>query len=355
MVTLAMSIQMIAGIVVATPLSLLMGKIGRRAGFVIVALVCVVGGLLGAIAMHTANFWILFLAHFVLGCVLVGLNFVRFAVAEVVTESARANALSITLASGLIAALVGPSIFEHTQHRFMEAEYGGSYLAIAALGMLALVPLLLNRQLTKSTSHSQVAAHQTSATSVRAVFERPAVRIAVIVAVVSQALMVFMMVPTPLAMVDNGHMTQHASDVIRWHVIAMFAPGLFTGAIIGHFGVYKVISTGMLLLVLAGLAGLTGTSLGSFYWSLVLLGLGWNFSFIGATHLLQISINELEKSKIQGINDTLIAIVASLASVAAGVIYINAGWIAVSIAILALLTACTFAVIWIRRRTHGSP
>lgn len=339
--TSVMSVQMLAGIVAASPLSLLMGSIGRKRGFVCVGLLTCTGGVMGALAMGAQHFVLLCVAHFILGAALVGVNFIRFAASESVSSEFKANALSLLLASGLVAALLGPTLFNVSKDAVAGVEFSGAYLAIAVLGLLGCLPALaMNENVEKGTSANTrdgVDDVMTEARTVRQILATPKVVVAIVVAAVSQAVMVLLMVPTPLAMIDSGYFSADASNVIRWHVVAMFAPGLFTGLLIRRWGVMPVICSGMGLLVLAAVVALGGFELEYFYLSLILLGVGWNFGFIGGTHLLQQSIADNERGAVQGVNDTILAACGSFASIAAGALYMGVGWELVSYVSIALL------------------
>lgn len=335
MITVPISAQLLAGIIVATPLSLFMGYAGRRSGFLLAAILIIVGGLVAVAALKIESFWLLCAAHFLMGAALVGVNYLRFAASEVVSELFRANAISFTLASGIVAALVGPSLFEYSKDWLQPLPFAGAYLTIAVLGLVGMLPVLALSLSKPVAASEQARRHKLS---FRQVFvSRPEVRFAIVVAAVAQGIMVLMMVPTPQAMVEHGFQHAHAADVIRWHVVAMFAPGLFTGILIKRFGVMCIITVGLFLLLGAGVVGSVETALSGFYVALILLGIGWNFAFIGGTHLLQKSTNQSERSVIQGINDTAIAVSSVSASVLSGVLYVGVGWVASSMIIVPII------------------
>lgn len=340
LITVPISAQLLAGIVVATPLSLFMGYAGRRYGFLLAAGLTTLGSLTAVLALKIESFWLLCLAHFVMGSALVGVNYLRFAASEVVSESAKPNAISFTLASGIVAALVGPSLFEYSKDWLYPLPFAGAYATIAVLGLIGILPvwaLSLPRPGTATVKSAQ-----RKRTFVQVFVSRPEVRLAIVVAAVAQGIMVLMMVPTPQAMVEHGFDHGHAADVIRWHVVAMFAPGLFTGMLIQRFGVMRIISLGLLLLLGAGVVGTIDSELFGFYVALILLGIGWNFAFIGGTHLLQKSTDPSERSVIQGINDTAIAVSSVSASVLSGVLYVSVGWVASSMIIVPIIALVLF-------------
>lgn len=322
--TLPASIQILSGIIVAIPVSMYMGKAGRRKGFLLGAGIMITGGLCAAFALSVSNFILLCLAHLILGAAFITLNFFRFAAAESVPDHWKAKAISFLLASGLVAALVGPLIYTHFKDALLPIPFAGAYVALAGLGLLGCIPLsLMGKMIPKSLASTT---DTKTLPTKHEILTRPIILMAIATAAIAQASMVILMVPTPLAMEALGHEGHHSASVISWHVVAMFAPGFFTGSLITRFGSMKIISTGFVLLLAAGFAALQGTELMYFYAALVLLGVGWNFSFIGSTYLLQSSLSDDEKPLIQGVNDTIMAIASSLASLSAGVIYAGFGW-----------------------------
>ena len=345
LITVPVSAQLLAGILVASPLSLYMGRAGRKAGFLLVAATTSCGALMASTALYLDNFWLLCVAHLIMGAALVGVNFLRFAAAEVVDEINRPNAISFTLASGIIAALFGPSLFQHTQTLVPTIDFLGAYLAIAVLGFLGSVPVLLMSLSVPVVSQPEIATRRAGVDYVRQLQQlRPELKLAIGMAAVSQGMMVLMMVPTPQAMVTEGFVHAHAADVIRWHVVAMFAPGLITGILIKRFGLYRIIMTGLVFLLLAAILAMAGTGSINFYSALVLLGVGWNFGFIGGTQLLQQSTSAEEQARWQGVNDTIIAIASVGASVLSGVLYVTIGWLATSTIIVPIML---MAIAWL--------
>lgn len=348
LMTLPVSIQLLAGILFATPLSLFMGRWGRQRGFLLVALLTTAGGLMAVLALQLSAFWLLCVAHLIMGAALVGVNFLRFAAAEVVPEARRPNAISFTLASGIVAAFVGPSLFEYSRGLVDGVPFAGAYAAIGVLGLLGGLPVL-----SMSLPGSLPSARTTGKSSQRfwqVIRQRADVRLAIGMAAVSQAIMVLMMVPTPLAMVAVGYDHALAANVIRWHVVAMFAPGVVTGFLISRIGVHRVLYAGLTLLLLAGLVAMAGIASLHFHVALILLGVGWNFGFVGATHLLQRATFEHEKASIQGSNDTLVAIASVSASVMAGVLYSETGWLTIAMIVMPVML---LALLWLRVQWRG--
>ncbi|NRA86186.1 MAG: MFS transporter [Rhizobiales bacterium] len=335
--TLTLSLQIFAGVLVTGPISLFMAKYGRRSGFLVGGGFIIIGGLLGLYALTSISFIWLIVGHFFLGAGIACLGYMRFATAEAVEEKFKASAMSLTLASGLIATLIASEIFSATKDSISTTPLAGAYLAVAVLGLLGCLPLIgikIGAKLKTPTPNIATLDkdQKTPQTiSIKAVLSRNPVRLAIISAAISAAIMTFMMVPTPLAMIGHGHNQDQAGSVISWHLIAMFAPGFFTGWLIQKFGNIKIILVGLFLLLTASGFALLGIELFNFYISLFLLGVGWNFGFTGGSHLLQQSLSVAERGKLQGINDTFIALSSTFASLIAGVVIANLSWNAVAL------------------------
>jgi len=334
--TLPASLQMLAGLFAAAPFSLLMGRRGRKTGFVTGVVCAVFGALLGVWALYIGSFLLLCIAHLALGAALACYQYFRFAAAETVSAEWQPVAISLMLTSGLIAAFVGPQMFIAAKDTLAPIPLAGAYAALAVLSIIGLVPLALTRLPAPTNGSSQSLKERFASLSV---LKRKPVRLAVGLGAVSQGIMVFLMVPTPLAMIGCGFSEAVAGDVIRWHVVAMFAPSFFTGFLIKKFGVHPIALIGLALLIASSIAALSGLTSVHFYGSLVLLGIGWNFGFIGATTMLANSVSEDEKALVQGANDTVIALVSTLCAFAAGAIIAGLGWAVLAAVSLGLLVA----------------
>ena len=348
---LPVSVQMLAGMLTAAPMSVFMGKYGRKLGFLLGATIAASGGALGVYSLFYENFYTLCLAHAAMGSALICFGFFRFAAAEVVSESWRPKAISFTLGSGLVAALVGPEVFIYSKDLFSPIPFAGAYGAITVLSIIGSLPILALR-LPETGNADQLNENKKVAT-VGEIIRRPAVFTAILCAAVSFGVMVLLMAPTPLAMVGCGFTDVQAGDVIRWHVIAMFAPSFFTGSLISRFGSGKIISCGLVLLCLSAGMAMAGIELENFYLALILLGLGWNFGFIGATNMLNENLSAGERSAVQGVNDTLIALVSTLASFGSGVLISSFSWTAVAATVLPLVLIAFGGLFFLRQRVRS--
>jgi len=328
------SVSMLAGIAVASPLSLFMGRHGRRAGFLLGAATMVAGASLAVLALHQQSFALLCVAHAFLGSALVCVNFFRFAAAEAVSPAQRPQAISFTLASGLVAALLGPELFSWSTDALAPTPLSGAYAAIAGLGILGVLPVLA---LPRMRVGPPMAERTQGGILLRHTLRQPKVMLAIGIAALSQFVMVLLMTPTPLAMIGCGFVETQAADVIRWHVVAMFAPGFVTGALIKRFGPEWIGAIGVVLILVSAGVAWSGVELLNFYVALVLLGVGWSFGFVSGTYLLQSAVAAEDAPAMQGANDTILAISAAAASLLSGALYSGIGWsglIAVSVPIV---------------------
>ncbi|MEL6682316.1 MAG: MFS transporter [Pseudomonadota bacterium] len=344
--TVPPSLQIFAGFLATGPFSLLMGRRGRRFGFVIGGFACMLGGALGAIALLWSSFVLLCVAHAFCGTALACYLYFRFAAAEVVAESGQPVAISLMLSSGLVAALIGPEIFVWTKDLFAPTPFAGAYAAIIVLTILGLVPLIFVNIPTPATGSN---ASATRRADMMVILRRRPILTAILAGSVAQRIMVLLMAPTPLAMTEHGHSDVMASDVVRWHVVAMFAPSFVTGFLIKRFGTVSIVSCGLALLIGSALVAASGVTLHHFYAALIVLGVGWNFAFIGATNMLASAAAPSERAAVQGTNDTLIALASTMCVFASGAIVTGFGWAQLALSSLPILVLTLVWIITISR------
>lgn len=340
--TLPASLSTLAGLVTAAPFSLLMGKYGRKLGFFAGGACAIAGALMGVWALIGGSFALLCIAHLALGAALACYQYFRFAAAETVSPAWQPVAISLILTSGLIAAFVGPQVFIMAKDALAPVPLAGAYAALAILSGVGLIPLLFTRLPRPAPKPAQSLSDRIAALSV---LKRAPVRRAVGLGAVSQGVMVFVMVPTPLAMIGCGFSEALAGDVIRWHVVAMFAPSFLTGFLIKRFGVHVIARLGLVLLIASSAIAMSGLSAAHFYTALVVLGVGWNFGFIGATSMLAAAVAQDERALVQGANDTVIALISTVGAFAAGALIAGFGWIILAGVSLVLLVVAA-AVFW---------
>ena len=344
--TLPASVQTLAGLFAAGPFSIFMGQFGRRTGFTCGATLAILGGITCAWALYIGSFIALCLGHMALGAALACYQYFRFAAAEVAPEKWQPVAISLMLTSGLIAAFLGPQVFIWAKDYFPLVPLAGAYMAISGLSLLGLIPLTFVR----ITAAAPASSIKRPTLSSFAILQQPHVLLAVGAGAVSQGIMVFLMAPTPLAMINCGFSEALAGDVIRWHVVSMFAPSFFTGFIIKRYGALPVVKLGLLLLIHSAGIAATGLSKTHFYTALILLGVGWNFGFIGSTSLLASTVSAENRPVAQGVNDTVIALASTLCAFAAGAIVTGPGWTTLALAALPVLAGTMIVMRILRSR-----
>ena len=353
--TLPISLIVLGSMLTATPLSSFMQRFGRRAGFFAGAMGGAAGGAVGAAGLVAASFWLFCLGALLTGIYMSAQNFYRFAAADTASDSFRPKAISYVLAGGLVSAIVGPQLVKLTADA-MIVTFLGSYLAVIALN-LAGSTLFLMLDIPRPPAPGREAAPGRS----RLVLLRePRVAVAVICAAVSYALMNLVMTSTPLAVVGCGLGRDNAADIVSAHVIGMFLPSFFTGHLIARFGSERIIAIGLGILAVAGVIALMGVELANFYAALILLGVGWNFGFIGASSMLAGAHRPEERGRVQGMNDMIVFGTVTLASLASGGLMncsggsAQAGWVAVNVAMIPLITLAGAALIWLMLRPATS-
>jgi MFS family permease len=331
--TLPISLIVLGSMLSATPMAHVMQRFGRRAGFFIGAFFGSMGGAVGAWGLYEASFPIFLLGSFLTGTYMSAQGFYRFAAADTASAAFRPKAISYVMAGGLLSAIVGPQLVKLTSQ------------AMVILFLLLDIP------------RPPVPAHDAPRGRSRMELLRsPRIAVAVICATVSYALMNLVMTSTPLAVVGCGFTPSHAADIVSAHVLAMYIPSFFTGHLIARFGVERIVATGLVILASAGAVALSGVAIGNFFVALMLLGLGWNFGFIGATAMLAGEHEAHERGRVQGMNDLIVFGGVTFASLSSGGLMNcsggtpEAGWTAVNLAMIPFLTLAGGALIWLAMR-----
>ena len=349
--TLPISMIVLGSMCAATPISAIMQKYGRRAGFFLGATGGALGGVIGAIGLYLASFPLFLLGSFLTGLYMSAHGFYRFAAADTASDAYRPKAISYVMAGGLASALVGPQLVKVTADA-MVVPFLGTYAAVIAINVVgALLFFLLD--IPRPPVPAQDAPRGRSR---RELLATPRIAVAVICAMVSYALMNLVMTSTPLAVVGCGFDKGNAADVVSSHVLAMFIPSFFTGHLIARFGVEKIVAAGLVILAGAGAVALQGVELENFFIALVLLGIGWNFGFIGATTMLAGAHEPHERGRMQGLNDLIVFGGVTFASFSSGGLMncsggdAQTGWMAVNLAMGPFLVLAGGALIWMAMR-----
>lgn len=329
------------GTAIATvPASLLMGRVGRRPGFVLGALLGATGGGLAAWSMFVGSFPLLCVATALVGAYQGFAQFYRFAAAEAATEAFKSRAISLVLAGGVVAALAGPHLGAATKDLFGAAAYAGSFLAVLGLSVASVI-VLANTPLAPVSAAGEALEPPRPLSEI---MRQPKFIAAVVGAAAGSGVMVLVMTATPLSMVGHHHEVTDAAFVIQWHVLGMFVPSFFTGWLVKRFGLTPMMLTGVALLLTHVTIAMSGVALLNFLSGLVLLGVGWNFLYIGGSTLLTETYRTSERSKVQALNDFLIVGVVAASSFSAGALTETFGWRGLNLAAAPFLVAAGLAI-----------
>lgn len=344
--TLPVSIYQLGLALSTLPAAWLMQRLGRRWAYVLGAVLGVVSGIIAAQGIAQSDF-----VTFCIGTALAGfyaacVQSYRFAAADAVgAPHLQAKAISRIMVGGLIAAIIGPQVVIWTRDALPATPFAGSFYSQAALAALALPILLLLR-----LPAPQKQAIAGTARPLKAIAATPQFIEAAAAGVVSYGLMAFLMTAAPMAMVGCGHSVGEAALGIQWHVLAMFGPSFFTGRLIGRFGQRKITALGLVMIAASGLLALMGEGLSEFWGSLILLGMGWNFGFIGATAMLTACYTPAERTKVQALNDFLVFGTVAIASFGSGQLLHSVGWSGINIGMQPLVVIVLAIMAWQARK-----
>ncbi|KUJ81909.1 MFS transporter [Ruegeria profundi] len=346
--TLPISLIVLGSMLAATPVSAIMQRWGRRVGFLVGATAGALGGVVGAYGLYLGSFPIFLLGSALTGIYMSAHGFYRFAAADTASDDYQPKAISYVMAGGLAAAIIGPQIVKLTAEAYV-VPFLGTYLAVIAVNVIGSA-LFLFLDIPKPEKPKEDAPKGRSRLEM---LKTPRIAVAIICGMVSYALMNLVMTSTPLAVVGCGFSSDDAADVVTSHVLAMYVPSFFTGQLIARFGVERIVALGLAILGAAGVVALQGVELGNFFVALILLGIGWNFGFIGATTMLASSHEPSERGRMQGLNDLLVFGGVTVASLASGGLMNCSGgspvegWTAVNLAMIPLLTLAGGALLWL--------
>lgn len=342
--TLPVTAWVVGGALSTLPMSLLMKRIGRRAGFTVGALIGMVGALICSLALYQADFWLFCLGTLVFGVYNAVAQYYRFAAADAASVDFKAKAISLVLAGGLVGGIVGPEVSKHTVD-LLDTRYLGAYLSLIAF-LVLVVGVVQLLEIPSPAGDDRKA----PARPLKEIMAQPVFIVAAGGAAIGYGVMNLLMTATPLAMRLCGHPYSAAATVIGAHVVGMFGPSFFTGALIRRFGVLQVMAAGALLLYVVVAIALSGISVPHFWLALVLLGIGWNFLYIGGTALLTDACSPAERAKTQGANDSIIFLTMMVTSFGSGVLIDAKGWEVLNWLALPFITVAAVAVLWLLAR-----
>ena len=310
--TLPISIFVVGMAACIMPAGMIARRYGRRAAFLAGTGCGMLVGLLGALAIMIGSFWLFCLATFFGGAYAAVVLSFRFAAADGVEPALRARALSFVMGGGVAAGIVGPQLVTYTMHHWPPYMFSVTFLVQA--GVAALAAFVLWGVRLPTPTAAEVAGGRTLGVIAR----QPRFITAVICGAASYLIMNFLMTAAPLAMRLCGHPQEASNLGLQWHVIAMYAPSFVTGHLITRFGANRVVAAGLALIGLSAAVGLLGLELAHFWVSLILLGVGWNFGFVGASALVLECHRPEEKTRVQSFNDFIVFSLMAIGSFASG-------------------------------------
>lgn len=351
--TLPLSLIVLGSVLSAQPMSTFMAAKGRRAGFILATGAGALGAAIAARALYIGSFPLFLFGSFFAGIYMSAQGFYRFAATDGTPVELQSKAISYVMAGGLAAAIIGPQLVKLTAQA-MVVPFMATYLAIIGINLLGPI-LFAFLRIPAPGRRAKGVAHP--GRTRRELLREPTIAVAMICGMVSYALMNLVMTSTPLAVVGCGYHTADAADIVSAHVLAMYVPSFFTGHLIARFGKEVIVGVGLVILAASGAVALTGVELEKFYIALVLLGLGWNFGFIGSTAMLAAAHSPEERGQVQGMNDFVVFGGVFIASLSSGGLMNcseignpEAGWQAVNLAMLPFLTLAGGALIWLMMR-----
>ena len=343
--TLPISIMVVGTWAGTLPVGFLVRRFGRRSAYQIGAAVGCLAGLIGYTAVIEGSFALYLAATFCAGLYQASHQSYRFAAADTATGDFKGKAVSWVLAGGLFAAFLGPQLVILTKDLMAPYLFAASYLGQAATAVCAVVVLSFIRV---RGPYAPVAPGR--GRGLAEIARQPRFIVAAACGVASYSLMNLMMTAAPLAMFDCGHSVRNAALGIQWHVLAMYAPSFVTGGLIARFGAISIVAIGLALLAASALVGFDGITVAHFWGALVLLGVGWNFAFVGATTMLLDCYRPEERSKVQSFNDFLIFGTMALGSFASGAMLAHFGWYVVNLVMLPVVGAAAAMLAWLALR-----
>lgn len=342
--TLPITTFVVGAAVSTIPASMWMRHVGRRAGFMSGAAIGLFGALLSTYAVYISSFWALCTGTAMMGIYSAFGQYYRFAAADVASASFKSKAISLVMAGGIAGGILGPESTKLTRD-LAAPEFIASYASMIGFCLLALILLWFIDIPPLSQEQKKEQGRPLSR-----IMRQPVFVVAVLAATIGYGVMNLIMTATPLAMSHHHHPFNDAAFVIEWHVIGMFAPSFFTGSLINRFGVYRIMLFGAALMAICVVAALSGIGLLNFWVALVLLGVGWNFLFVGGTTLLTEAYAPAERAKTQAANDFIVFSTVAASSLLSGSLLYHYSWQTVNYAALPFITLVALAIAWLMLR-----
>ena len=340
--TVPVSSYVIGTALATVPASMLMRRVGRKPGFLTGASLGLIGALICVYAIFARNFWLFSFGTFVQGGYQAFAGYYRFAAADTASALFKPKAISWVMLGGIAAAVFGPMIVIYSRSFFDPVMFAGNFAAVAGLSIVAMAIISF-----VNIPHEKQDLSRSDARPLSQILKQPRLIVAILSGMMAYGMMNLVMTATPIAMVACGFTVDDSAWVIQWHALAMFIPSFFTGSLITRFGVERILAVGMVLLAMAGIAGLTGITFANFAVGLVLLGIGWNFGYVGGTAMVTECYRPSEKNKVQAVNDFCVFATVATASLTSGKLLDAIGWNAVNLALFPMVCLCLLALLWL--------
>jgi predicted MFS family arabinose efflux permease len=348
--TLPISIYVVGLWIGTLPVGALAKRFGRRTAFQVGTLCGVICGLICCLAVLQNSFLLLNLGNFFGGLYAAAHMAYRFAAADTASDAFKPKAIAWVLLGGVFAGIVGAQLIIFTKDLWQPYLFAATFLGQSALALIcAGVLMLIN------IPRPPPPAAGGHGRPLGEILREPRFLVAVACGIASQAMMNLVMTSAPLAMVDCNHSVTEATLGLQWHVIGMFAPSFITGSLIARFGVERIVALGLVLILVSAVIGIAGISLWHFWSALILLGVGWNFSFIGATTMVTACHRPSERNKVQAFNDFLVFGSMALASFSSGKLLASFGWIAVNEVVFPFVLCAGALLVWFMLRRRLQP
>ncbi len=329
------------------PVGMIARRYGRRASFMVGAVMGMLMGVTAALAVFLGSFFLYCAATFMGGIYAAVAQSYRFAAADTASPAFRAKAISWTMAGGVFAGVLGPQIVSLTMDLWQPYLFAASYLTQAFVALVAMAVLIFVKAPPPAPIGQEAGA---KGRPLGEIVVRPGFLVAALCGVVTYGLMNLVMTSAPLAMKLCGHPLTASNLAIQWHVMAMYGPSFFTGSLITRFGARRIVAAGLLITAAAALVDLHGTTVAHFWIGLILLGVGWNFGFVAASAMVTDTHRPEERNKVQSFNDFLVFGTMAFGSFSSGKLLTIYGWEAVNYVVFPPVVVALVALVWLARR-----
>jgi len=343
--TLPISIMVISIAATTVPATILMKKVGRKLGFSLASLCSVMAVSLAAYALNASSFFIFIIAAGLFGINMAFTQQYRYAAAESVDSRFVPRAISVVLLGAIGGAMVGPELVRYGQFFFPSVQYAGTLGAVAVLYLVQAALFFVLGPIRGDDSDS----HSNGQRPIGEIIRQPVFLVAVLGGVTAYGVMTLIMTATPLSMhINDGFSLEETAGIIRAHVLGMYVPSLFSGFLIEKLGTVRMMSFGALALLVASLIGMQGHAYVHYWYALILLGVGWNFLYVGGTTMLTLTYSMNERFKAQAVNEFTVFGISASASLLAGTVIHLYGWFTLVVLPLPLLALMLVSLFFVR-------